>query len=338
MRSEKSVRPGFTLVELLVVIAIIGILIALLLPAVQAAREAARRAQCTNNMKQLGLGLHNYHDAHKIFPPGGLDYGWGGAAIPASYPPEPADKLVKNLNGLVLLLPYIEQQPLYDRFDFRQCASHCVYGAGASSMPIAGDAELTSNNASVVASQLDAFRCPSENGDPYHSTSAAYTIKSGGTFRGIKTNYDFSADTSDYTYMNDWTMHSRTSKYMFGENSNTKIGDVRDGTSNTVAMGETLFWMCNGNNNAWGYRAWVMTGVNVGHPWGINNWNYRHATYCQPPIPGRLATWGTAGSNHPGGCNITVADGSVRFISQTTDVVILRQISTMSGGESVQMP
>ena len=103
---------GFTLVELLVVIAIIGILIALLLPAVQAAREAARRTQCTNNLKQLGLALHNYADVHKIFPPGGLEYGWQTSSTLGA---EPADKLVHNLNGLVLLLPFIEQTALYDR-------------------------------------------------------------------------------------------------------------------------------------------------------------------------------------------------------------------------------
>ncbi len=117
-------RLGFTLVELLVVIAIIGILIALLLPAVQAAREAARRSQCTNNMKQLGLALHNYHDTHQVFPPGGLEYGCSSAGPNYEQP----GKLVKNLNGLVLLLPYLEQMPLYDKYDCRQAA--CAGSAG----------------------------------------------------------------------------------------------------------------------------------------------------------------------------------------------------------------
>ena len=95
---------GFTLVELLVVIAIIGILVALLLPAVQAAREAARRMSCGNNLKQLGLALHNYHDTHKKFPPGGVSYGhaWGAG---------PSDRHIKNGNGLVFLLPFAEQGP-----------------------------------------------------------------------------------------------------------------------------------------------------------------------------------------------------------------------------------
>ena len=117
---DRSVRRGFTLVELLVVIAIIGILIALLLPAVQAAREAARRSHCTNNLKQLGLGLHNYHSPFNVFPPAGLDYGWGWAC----YGSEPAEKRVKNVNGFVMLLPFIEQSPLHQKYDFRQCASN----------------------------------------------------------------------------------------------------------------------------------------------------------------------------------------------------------------------
>ena len=139
VRTMKALwRRGFTLVELLVVIAIIGILIALLLPAVQAAREAARRSQCTNNMKQLGLALHNYHDTHLVFPPAGLDYGLamtGGT--------EPPGKTVKNMNGLVLLLPYLEQQPLFDKFDCRQRFSDCTYDGSYnvySSCPPAGSA------------------------------------------------------------------------------------------------------------------------------------------------------------------------------------------------------
>ena len=111
-------RLGFTLVELLVVIAIIGILIALLLPAVQAAREAARRSQCTNNMKQLGVAIHNYHDTHKVFPPAGLDYGWAGDAN-TSYSRAPSSSPVNrfNISGWVMVLPYLEQSALHDQYD-----------------------------------------------------------------------------------------------------------------------------------------------------------------------------------------------------------------------------
>jgi prepilin-type N-terminal cleavage/methylation domain-containing protein len=122
--AKAEVRRGFTLVELLVVIAIIGILIALLLPAVQAAREAARRMQCSNNLKQIGLGLHNYHDTFGTFPPGASQDQYLGYAT--------------------RLLPFMEQKPLYDRVDFEN-----VYS--------------TPNNYAVGAVRVDAFLCPSSS-------------------------------------------------------------------------------------------------------------------------------------------------------------------------------
>ena len=109
-------QRGFTLVELLVVIAIIGILVALLLPAIQAAREAARRAQCGNNLKQLGVAVHNYHDAYQVFPPAGIGYGWCSEGRPG-FP------TMLNVSGWTMVLPFLEQQSLYDRYDPRQSAS-----------------------------------------------------------------------------------------------------------------------------------------------------------------------------------------------------------------------
>jgi len=110
-------RRGFTLVELLVVIAIIGVLVALLLPAVQAAREAARRMSCSNNLKQIGLALHNYHDSFKRFPPAGINYGW------CQSPANDGRKLF-NSNGLMMLLPFVEQNALYNQYDQTQAASN----------------------------------------------------------------------------------------------------------------------------------------------------------------------------------------------------------------------
>ena len=334
---------GFTLVELLVVIAIIGVLIALLLPAVQAAREAARRSQCSNNLKQIGIALHNYHSAHNCFPPGGLDYGWSYRAD--SRPePEPADKTVKNLNGLVLLLPYLEQQPLYEKYDFRQCASHAGSPGQtqsniiSSSRPFAGDA-VASGNGDVISQMVPVFICPSDPYDVLLPAGSAYGIKAGSSLRAVKTNYDFSALRSDFDYFNDWTLLKATAKCMFGENSDTTIAKVTDGTSNTVAVVETVHWIANGHSPAWGMRGWVMTGIEIGQ--GINRWELSPGNYWASPqgaVRGRLGDWGWAGSLHPGGCQVCLADGSTRFISETVDKVILVAIGTMAGNEAVAVP
>ena len=336
-------KRAFTLVELLVVIAIIGILVALLLPAIQAAREAARRSQCQNNVKQLGIALHNYHDTNKIFPPGGLDYGW--SAYSSTTYVEPANKLVKNLNGLALLLPYLEQQSLYTQLDFTQCFSHAgpapqtQSNIVASQRPLAGDA-VTSGNAAVISQRVPAFICPSDRMDMILlPTTSCYGIKDGSGIAAVKTNYDFSGWTGDLNYFNDWGGHAMTTKRMFGENSDSSMASVLDGTSNTVAIAETTHYVANGHAPAWGFRGWVMTGIDVAQ--GINVFDIPASyTWVNPkdPITGRLRTWGMCGSLHPGGANVCMADASVRFISDATDRAVLTAIATMSGTEPVKVP
>src|SRR5687767_6993146 len=141
MLSRRCERQAFTLVELLVVIAIIGVLVALLLPAVQAAREASRRMQCSNNLKQIALALHNYHDVHKTFPP--------------AYIPDADGKPMHSWR--VLILPYIEQQPLFTQYDFNE--------------PWNGP-----NNSRLANISIPVYHCPSE---PPGSTTAAYLAISG---------------------------------------------------------------------------------------------------------------------------------------------------------------
>src|SRR5262245_25088723 len=153
------IRRGFTLIELLVVIAIIAVLIALLLPAVQAAREAARRSQCTNNLKQMGLALHNYHSANNAFPPAKI---YAGSCSTAS---NGGAGLVLNTTAFTLILGYMEQTPLYNAYNFNQVSSNAAwsYAPPASSGPPnrvpMGTAWV---NTTVVGSMIASYVCPSD--------------------------------------------------------------------------------------------------------------------------------------------------------------------------------
>ncbi|QDU26483.1 hypothetical protein ETAA8_15610 [Anatilimnocola aggregata] len=319
-------RGGFTLVELLVVIAIIGVLVALLLPAVQAAREAARRSSCTNNLKQTVLALHNYHDTFERFAPGGISYGWCR---------NPVSPTVHNLNGLLLLLPFVEQTALHNKFDMSASAANITYGntTPSTNAMLAGDA-IASGNAAVVSQRVKIFNCPSDSGDPWLAVGAYYGIASTGTtLKGAKTNYDFSSGQSyDCNY---WLNNaSNSARRLFGENSNSRIADVIDGTSNTAAIVETTLNVYNGRCPAWGYRGWVMTGVDIGAPRGINNWNYSTI----PPKIGRNGSWGEPGSLHPGGVMVGLADGAVIFVAENTSSTVRVALAAMGDGEVVSLP
>ncbi|MES2791025.1 MAG: DUF1559 domain-containing protein [Planctomycetota bacterium] len=173
---------GFTLIELLVVIAIIAVLIALLLPAVQQAREAARRSQCKNNLKQFGLALHNYHDTHNILPPGSVG--------------------VNMISTFVFILPYIDQAPLYSKWNF-SVAQNSATNLVANTAPVSG------------------YFCP---------TKPRATTKDGAQAYGDYADSAGTGHTNSVT-LTDW-------KGLFNQNSSIRLRDVTDGTSNTIAMGE----------------------------------------------------------------------------------------------------
>lgn len=188
--------------------------------------------------------------------------------------------------------------------------------------------------AAVVSTRLAVFSCPSDNGRPFQSANSShYGIQPGSGFEGAKTNYDFSTGSS---YNCDaWSRENTATRRMLGENSDTRVADVLNGTSNTVAMAETLYEVYNGECAGWGYRAWVMVGIDVGRH-GINLWEW--PPYLAEPRRGQLRSWAHMGSLHPGGAQALMADGSVHFLMESTDRVVLERLATMAGGEVVAAP
>jgi prepilin-type N-terminal cleavage/methylation domain len=330
-----SGRTAFTLVELLVVIAIIGVLVALLLPAVQAAREAARRLQCANNLKQLALALHNYQDTLDRLPPAGLGL--------ASCRGAGAERIGLNASGWTMTLPYFEQGPLHAAYNFNQCAGHFKQSdAGDNGSVLMGDA-VSSGNAKVVSTRLAIFNCPSDSGNPFlregPDGSSHYIIKAGSGFDGAKTSYDFSTN-GPTACSQRWDTYATTTRRLFGNLSYSRLDDVKDGTSNTIMLCETTFMVHDGRAPAWGYRGWVQLGIDpVGknNPLGINiwpccSWN-AWATSPVPGMRGILGEWGSSGSLHPAGAQFALADGSIRLISQSVPIATLQALATYSGGE-----
>jgi prepilin-type N-terminal cleavage/methylation domain-containing protein len=330
--SWKVPRRAFTLIELLVVIAIIGILIGLLLPAVQKVRAAANRTKCANNMHQLILACHNYESAFQQFPPGAKGYG-------ACYQDTgKGDPKIYNQNGLVLLLPFMEQDALYRTIDLTQAMSgqntgYCCGSAGDTSGTLVGNPAV---NAAAVSHVLQCFSCPADmNGDLHLGSGGAYGCGPGGN--GVKTNYDFCMSTADFSYCNNWRyVAPQTQRRMFGESSTTRVADIIDGTSNTIAICEqtTTNWDgvvgTNGTCSPWGYRGWVHMGIDPAEA-GINSWK---KDTNGVPHPGVLANWAESGSLHPGGAYFAFGDGAVHFLAESTSITTLLQLSQMADGQA----
>jgi prepilin-type N-terminal cleavage/methylation domain-containing protein/prepilin-type processing-associated H-X9-DG protein len=347
---------GFTLVELLVVIAIIGVLVALLLPAVQAAREAARRSQCSNNIKQFGIALHNYHDVFKVFPPrrGGTN------GTIANDPP----RILANydrMSAFVALLPFIEQKPTAD---FVSAGGKTSTGTV---IPAGGPAGWYGSSMGTYqpwATQIPMLLCPSDKIVPGGANAHnSYAFSLGDTLAG---NIAVNGTTIVFNSATAFT------RGIFG-GSQRCIGMnwITDGTSNTIAMSEktTAGWyngrMANGedvktatvynfpsviNNPGSCYsqaRGSSYIGVNVKSKFG-SIWTDGQAevvgfnTVLPPNGPScnndsnsgsADATGGaiTAGSNHPGGVNGVFADGSVRFVNQNINCGNLSSPQVIAG-------
>jgi prepilin-type N-terminal cleavage/methylation domain-containing protein/prepilin-type processing-associated H-X9-DG protein len=354
---QASDRRGFTLIELLVVIAIIAVLIALLLPAVQSAREAARRAQCTNNLKQLGLALHNYHSAVGSFPLGvtvamayGAEQSWG------------------TWSALSLMLPYLEQGPLYNAANFMW----------ANQLPPG-----TQINATVFNANIAAFICPSDGLSP---TPASWASSNCNYFGSIGTTTYPSAQTSTGIFAPGASNPTSGTASPVPFAIAYSIASVTDGTSNTVAFAEAVVgdqthwtryrdgvaWTATGpyyqSFDAWAQQSYVLKGIqacasmwtsktnapsqeNKGWRWasgytGMALFNTiippSSTTYpwsgCRSDNTGGPVTDGqyeNANSLHPGGCNVGFADGSVRFVKSSISMMTWWGLGTKSSGEII---
>jgi prepilin-type N-terminal cleavage/methylation domain-containing protein/prepilin-type processing-associated H-X9-DG protein len=315
---------GFTLVELLVVIAIIGILVALLLPAIQAAREAARRTQCTNNLKQLGLATQTYHDSYKMFPMGALRHS--------------ADVCGNNyhlgISWIARVLPGLEQQPLYDQIDWE-----------VRKWP--GTANV---NATVVApTKLAAVRCPS---DPAPPPSTAYG----------PTNYVGCSGSDGSSYPATVAAYGLFRESWTGDavcgsgQAYTNMAKVTDGTSTTMAISECLVnkpynYNSTTNSDTAACDAGTVTPPTGttdtrGLSWMRAQWSASWAYSAIYPPNDQLHdkyecyAWTNgnhygARSQHPGGVNLCFVDGSTRFVSSNIDLITWRALSTIGGQEAL---
>lgn len=322
---------GFTLVELLVVIAIIGVLIALLLPAVQAARESARRMHCTNNLKQIGLALHNYHDVNKTFP--GTYFYVGSSEL-----------LSDNLRGsiLVRILPYMEQQTIYQAFDFRR---------NTDNQTVPGSTQLLCQ---VI---IPSFVCPSDKGNdlsPWNAAWDNYAASCGPTPENPTGNPSCPCNASAWYayaklpggYPSKYNgnpagpfCRNRTSTY---DMYVCRMRDVTDGLSNTIFFGERRRDCSYHNWNGWSRSnngqgiCGTLIPINFDSCHGQNDTLPPPLTECN-----RNCTWNTEfgfKSLHPGGANFLLGDGSVHYLSEAIDHWNYQYLGAKDDGQLSKLP
>jgi prepilin-type N-terminal cleavage/methylation domain-containing protein len=313
---SRSTRQAFTLVELLVVIAIIGILVALLLPAIQAAREAARRSECSNHLKQIGIALHNYHDTYGRFPSleihteaflRGDNNDWGNSTG----------------NWMLFLLPFIEEQAAYEEVDFKV------------RWDATGDTGI--NNKDAVRRKYETYLCPSHPEQDKVSGNGfdAHIVHYFGVYGSMDPPGGRARQRWGCRSCSDSGNNSQGRGIMY-YNSGTTMAQVLDGTANTIIVTEVR-----------GYTPASASAVSTPRDGRGMRWEIGSGTYLQPingvdaGSPGGNCggcRWENAASFHPGGIQVTMADARVKFISENTDSTVFRVLGAMADGEVVNLP
>ena len=312
-RGEIMLRSarGFTLIELLLVVAIISVLVALLLPAVQAARESARRASCVNNMRQIGLALSTYEDSYKTLPAGAR---WGRHAPPG--------KRKRLGSALVHILPYIEQQALYNAFDFKKLSLD--------------DAVFPGTDTLIGSKQISLYQCPSDGHSGFFEDVAVHNYSASNGPTAVYDNPNCSCDHSWKSFemapIDDLESYAGPFTRI---GLKTAVRQITDGLTNTIFFGEVRV-ACSVHAQA----GWAKTNNGNGYTTTLIPINYDTCDDQAVDPCNRPCTWNTDvgyKSAHPGGADFLFGDGSVHFLNESIDHQAYQYLGAKADGQTVQL-
>ena len=322
MKMKMREKLGFTLIELLVVIAIIGVLVGLLLPAVQAAREAARRMQCSNNLKQIGLAIHNYHDTFGRFPRTGHTNKTFGTTNPDH-----------KGSWMVGMLPFIEQTAIWEQLDFDGNTEH---------------ESVTTDGQFIHSVVIPSFICPSDDHEGVWIDGAAHNPSTNGQTRALS-NYSGSMGSQENgpcgTHNNYFgngpikradTLDGREISGVIGHMRwSARFRDIADGTSNTIAVGEVRPDCEAHLRDGWMSINSVYTGTGIAINFNTCEGSPTAGTGCNQ----HSGQWGASQgfkSNHPGGAMFVLCDGSVKFLTESLDMITFQSLGDRRDGLTIE--